>query len=220
MIRERDDKTVSKFSYITRNSIDTPMKNYQNALIENGLFEVADDKKIFAFNFLSLDEDETGDTSPISNFSNTRFAENLKIKDALKSLGRKKLAGRRAFPVCKIYLMEEDDIYNKEYIELDEVYTYSNIESIDISESRKRPSGICKIVFLDPHGILSGLNQWNKAANPIFANDSDPEIAKNTAPSQTRESENTNKFVAGTAFAQNDFAFVLSAGLKIKVKKR
>jgi hypothetical protein len=102
MLKERDDKNLSSFSYVTRNSIDTPIKDYTKALIENGMFEVSKDKKIFAFNFLSLDEDETGDTSPISNFSNTRFAENLKIKDALKSLGRKKLAGRRAFPVCKI----------------------------------------------------------------------------------------------------------------------
>ena len=172
-----------------------------------------------AYPFNDMKEDGTGDSSPYMNFSNTRYPTFSKIKDALKSLGRRKLAARRAYPVCKIYFFEEDDIYNKQYIELDEMFTYSSIESIEISDSRKRPASICKITFIDPHGILSGMNQWNKAINPSFVQSGSVQgEALNNSYGANSEVVGNASFVKDTKYEQSDLNFILNTGLKIKVK--
>jgi hypothetical protein len=181
--------------------------------------EIPQDRALAAYPFNDMQEDGTGDSSPYMNFSNTRYPTFSKMKDALKSLGRRKLAARRAFPVCKIYFFEEDDIYNKQYIELDEMYTYSSIESIEISESRKRPASICRITFIDPHGILSGMNQWNKALNPSFTQGGSVygEALGNNYGADTEVTGNAS-FIKDTKYEQSDLNFILNTGLKIKVK--
>ena len=155
-----------------------------------------------------------GDSSPYMNFSNTRYPILTKLKDAIGSINRKKLAARRAFPTVKIYFIEEDDIYNKEYIELDEVYSYSQVESVEITESRKRAASICKITFLDPHGILSGFNQFSKAADPIMMSTQ----MQGASPGQgALDTEVTSPFLRDTKYEQSDISFRLNVGLKIKV---
>ncbi|NDB87188.1 MAG: hypothetical protein EB127_31575, partial [Alphaproteobacteria bacterium] len=110
--------------------------------------------------------------------------------------------------------MEEDDLYNKDYVELDEVYTYSQIESIEITESRKRPASIAKVSFIDPHGILSGFNQWSKAANPLFTSN---RYKGREAQTYSQDTESSSPFLRGTKYEQSDINFRLQAGLKIKI---
>lgn len=166
------------------------------------------------FQFHDRHNVENGDASPYMNFSNTRYPMFSKIKDAISSIGRKKLAARRAFPTVKIYFIEEDDIYNKEYVELDEIYTYSQVESVEITESRKRAASVCKITFLDPHGILSGFNQFSKAADPIMISQ---KMQGAEGSNGALDTEVTSPFLRDTKYEQSDVSFRLNVGLKIKV---
>lgn len=166
------------------------------------------------FQFHDKHNVENGDASPYMNFSNTRYPMLTKIKDAIGSIGRKKLAARRAFPAVKIYFIEEDDIYNKEYVELDEIYTYSQVESVEITESRKRAASVCKITFLDPHGILSGFNQFSKAADPIMISQ---RMQGAEGSNGALDTEVTTPFLRDTKYEQSDVSFRLNVGLKIKV---
>jgi hypothetical protein len=152
-----------------------------------------------------------GDSSPVMQSPGLRYPIWAKIKESLRSLNRKKLAGRKAYPNVKIYFYEEDDIYNKYYFEVDEVYTYSYIESIEISESRKRPAAIAKIIFSDANGILSGSNQLSKAAN------SNEGSSTREEPSTGAE-ETLNIFLKEGKYEQNENGFSLNPGMKIKVK--
>lgn len=167
------------------------------------------------YNF--FDEDcGSGDPSIMLQFSTERYANLTRLHDGLKSIGRRKLAARRAYPVCKVYLIEEDDIYNKEYIELDEIYTYSKVERLEIADSRKRPASICRLTFVDPNGVLTGFNQFSKAANSNLI--ADNKINERRANVGTGlEFESSNSLLRGTEFEQSDVGFVLNAGMKIKV---
>jgi len=170
------------------------------------------------FNLYNFFDDDCGggDPSVLLQFSTERYANLTRLHDGLKSIGRKKLAARRAYPVCKIYLIEEDDIYNSEYVELDEIYTYSKIERLEIADSRKRPSSICRLTFVDPNGVLTGFNQFSKAANSILIGDD--KITERRANVGTGlDFESSNALVRGTEFEQSDIGFVLNAGMKIKV---
>lgn len=166
------------------------------------------------FQFHDTQNSGNGDSSPYMNFSNTRYPMLNKIKDAISSIGRKKLAARRAYPTVKIYFIEEDDIYNKEYVELDEIYTYSQVESVEITESRKRPASVCRITFLDPHGILSGFNQFTKAADPVMMSH---KMENNQRESGALDTEVNSPFLRDTKYEQSDISFRLNVGLKIKV---
>ncbi len=170
------------------------------------------------FNLYNFFDDDcgAGDPSVLLQFSTQKYANLTRLHDGLKSIGRKKLAARRAYPVCKVYLIEEDDIYNTEYVELDEIYTYSKIERLEIADSRKRPSSICRLTFVDPNGVLTGFNQFAKAANSILI--SDDKVTERLANVGTGlEFESSNALVRGTEFEQSDIGFVLNAGMKIKV---
>jgi hypothetical protein len=167
------------------------------------------------FDFHNMEDDGGGDASPIMNFSNTRYPMQQKLKEAIKSVGKRKMAGRRAYPNFKIYFIEEDDLYSKSFTDFDDFYTFSTIESLEISDSRKRPAAVAKITFLDQHGILSGFNQWTKAA--------DPQIVKKNGTDQDFDSEyalgteSANPFLKGTKYEQSDIGFKLNPGLKIKI---
>ncbi|NDB81152.1 MAG: hypothetical protein EB127_00160 [Alphaproteobacteria bacterium] len=157
-----------------------------------------------------------GDSSPYINFSNTRYPTQLKLNEAIKSVNKRKLAVRRAFPVCKVYFFDEDSNKNSHYLSLDECYSYSNIESVQITESRKRPASMCKIAFSDPNGVLSGFNQWNKALhNDLKSNKA--EEYENSFAGGSVDTESSNAFMQGTRYEQSDVSFVINAGLKIKV---
>jgi hypothetical protein len=132
----------------------------------------------------------------------------VKVANALKSINRPKLAARRAFPVVKVYFFEEDDIFSKQWMAFDEIYSYSRVESLNISDSRKRPAAICTITFSDVNGILSGFNQWNKASTGQNNGGYEESLFG---------TENKNPFTDDTSFEQNEFNFNLTPGLKIKV---
>jgi hypothetical protein len=167
------------------------------------------------YNF--FDEDcGSGDPAIMLQYSTERYANLTRLHDGLKSIGRRKLAARRAYPVCKVYLIEEDDIYNKEYIELDEIYTYSKIERLEIADSRKRPSSICRLTFVDPNGVLTGFNQFSKAANSNLIADNKINERRNNVGTGL-DFESSNALLRGTEFEQSDIGFVLNAGMKIKV---
>lgn len=174
-----------------------------------------DKDKMTAYPFKDKEDNGAGDSSPYMNFSNTRYPTLTKLFDAISSINRKKLAARRAFPVAKVYFIEEDDLYNKSYVELDDIYSYSNIESLEISDSRKRPASMARITFSDPHGILSGYNQWNAAANMNLLQPD--ERGKNDPKVNGNQIESTSPFLKGTKYEQSDSTFILNAGLKIKI---
>lgn len=166
------------------------------------------------FQFWEEDEEGSGDTSPYMNFSNSRYPTYVKLKDAIKSVNRRKMAGRRAYPVCKVYFIEEDEIYNRDTFELDEIYSYSEVESLEISDSRKRPASVAKITFLDPHGILSGFNQWAAASSPRFLQE---KTNLRFGAENQLAIESSLKGVRGSRYEQSDISFSLRAGLKIKI---
>lgn len=168
------------------------------------------------FDFKEGTDIANGDASPYLNFSNTRYPTQLKLNEAIKNVGKKKLAARRAFPVCKVYFFDEDSNKNSHYLSLDECYSYSNIESVQITESRKRPASMCKISFADPNGILSGFNQWNKALHNDLSSKKKEEYNRSFEGGSI-DTESSNSFLQGTKYEQSDFSFVINAGLKIKV---
>ena len=182
---------------------------------ENKKNNIKDQDKMTAYPFKDKEDNGAGDSSPYMNFSNTRYPTLTKLFDAISSINRKKLAARRAFPVAKVYFIEEDDLYNKSYVELDEIYSYSSIESLEISDSRKRPASMARITFSDPNGILSGYNQWNAAANMNLLQPE--ERGKNDPKVQGNQVESTSPFLKGTKYEQSDSTFILNAGLKIKI---
>jgi hypothetical protein len=167
--------------------------------------------------FFGMNGPGLGDSSPAMQTPAMRYPIWAKVKEAIMGINRKKLAARRAYPTVKIYFYDEDDLYSRYYIDLDEVYTYSCIESLDISESRKRPAAVARITFLDPNGILSGFNQFTKAANGS-PDDNKNSKNENQAPAYGVDSEAINKFLDNTKYEQNDIGFVLRSGLKIKIK--
>lgn len=132
----------------------------------------------------------------------------IKLATALKSINRPKLAARRAFPVVKVFFFEEDEIFSKQWLSFDEVFSYSKIESLNISDSRKRPAAICTITFSDVNGLLSGFNQWNKASTSM-----QPSILEADLYGQ----EDANPITADTVLEQNEYNFSIAPGLKIKV---
>jgi hypothetical protein len=168
------------------------------------------------FNFKEGVDIGNGDASPYLNFSNTRYPTQLKLNEAIRHVNKKKLAARRAFPVCKVYFFDEDSNKNSHYLSIDECYSYSNIESVQITESRKRPASMCKISFADPNGILSGFNQWNKALHNDLSSQKKEEYNASFGGGSL-DTESSNTFLQGTKFEQSDFSFVINAGLKIKV---
>jgi hypothetical protein len=156
-----------------------------------------------------------GAASPM-DFSNNRLAMYSKIKDAMKSLGTKKWLARRAFPTYKVYFIEEDSL-ETQWVQYDDMYTYGQIMSIKISDSRKRPASTCEIVFLNVNGVLDGNNQYNKA---VRENQYEP--YRNAADSQRRQrllnSEALTQQSVDTDQEQNTYGFTLEQGTKIKVK--
>jgi hypothetical protein len=169
------------------------------------------------FAFKENGDSGNGDASPYLNFSNTRYPTQLKLNEAIKSINKKKLAARRAFPVCKVYFFDEDSNKNSHYLSFDECYSYSNIESVQITESRKRPASMCKIAFSDPNGILSGFNQWNKALHNDLASQKKEELDASFGGGSIEVESDKNPFLQGTKYEQSDFSFTVNAGLKIKV---
>lgn len=155
--------------------------------------------------------------SPFMNSEYGNATYRAKLTTALANISKRKLAMRRAYPTCKIFFIEEDDVFNKNYVELDEYYSYSNVQSISISDSRKRPASVCQIVFNDPNGILSGFNQWNKALDPEIRTEG--QIARDNKISDSElQLDSSNPFLKGTKGEQSSSNFVLNAGMKIKVK--
>lgn len=175
------------------------------------------EQKELVTDFFGMNGPGLGDSSPAMQTPALRYPIWAKVKEAIMGINRKKLAARRAYPTVKIYFYDEDDLYSRYYIDLDEVYTYSCIESLDISESRKRPAAVARITFLDPNGILSGFNQFTKAANGS-PDDNRNSKNENQAPAYGVDSEAINKFLNNTKYEQNDIGFVLRSGLKIKIK--
>jgi hypothetical protein len=134
----------------------------------------------------------------------------------MKSLGTKKWLGRRAFPTYKVYFIEEDSLENQ-WVQYDDMYTYGQVMSIKVSDSRKRAASTCEIVFLNVNGVLDGNNQYNKA---VRENQYEP--FRDVADSQRRQrllnSEGLTQQSIDTEEEQNTYGFILEQGTKIKVK--
>jgi len=150
--------------------------------------------------------------SDVGQWSNSRTALYEKVRDGLRSIGTKKWVGRRAFPTFKIFIVEEDSI-EYEWISYDDLYTYDQIESIAISDSRKRPAALATIDFLNIGGILDGHNMW-KSAQSVHPNENISD-AERRSLSRRQNSENGER---GTRSEQNANGFVMEAGAKIIIK--
>jgi hypothetical protein len=162
------------------------------------------------YTYTDLDGDNSypvGMQGDYFNSSQKRSSIKTKVQEALMSVGRKKLSIQRAFPVAVAFFYDEDDIDKKDYIAFDEVYRYSAIDSIEISDSRKRPASICRVVFNDSNGILSGFNQWNKASD----------LAGLAGTGLDGGGESDSQYLVDTAYEQSDASFILSPGLKMKI---
>jgi murein DD-endopeptidase MepM/ murein hydrolase activator NlpD len=159
--------------------------------------------------------------SDIHQFSNSRIATYEKIRDALKNVNKKKWAYKKAFPTFKVFLIEEDQI-EREWIQYDDFYQYNQIQEISISDSRKRPSSVAMITFVNVGGALDGHNQWHYNTRP-GANDEYIESNPNTARRGRRYNrvlygDTTLQNAAGTNVEQNSNIFVLATGIKLKIK--
>ena len=215
-IRNGWDKTAAQTA--DPNKILTPEQKNLPQAEQDKIIETwkTNNKNYKGFNFKESVDIGNGDASPYLNFSNTRYPTQLKLNEAIRHVNKKKLAARRAFPVCKVYFFDEDSNKNSHYLSLDECYSYSNIESVQITESRKRPASMCKISFSDPNGILSGFNQWNKALHNDLSSQKKEEYDQSYGGGSL-DTESSNTFLQGTKYEQSDFSFVINAGLKIKV---
>jgi hypothetical protein len=153
----------------------------------------------------------------VGQWSNTRTALYGKVRDALRSLGRKKYVGRRAFPTFKVYFIEEDLVENGRYVawkQIDDLYVYNQVESIKINDSRKRAASTCVITFLNLGGALDGRNMWAAAQRPM----EDDTPAQRRDVNARRRSESVSVYDLDTADEQNINEFILQEGTKLKVK--
>lgn len=155
--------------------------------------------------------------SDMSQWSNNRIALYGKVRDALRSIGTKKWVARRAFPTFKIFFIEEDILDlngdHAPWIIYDDVYTYNQVESIQISDSRKRPASVATISFLNIGGVLDGNNMWHT----IQRDESGDSTERREALYRQQNAEGTLGQGEGTAMEQNAASFILEQGTKIKV---
>jgi hypothetical protein len=151
------------------------------------------------------------------NYSNNRLSLYTKVREATKGIGSKKLMMRRAIPTFKLYFIEEDNL-DTQWVQYDDTYTYNQVVSVNIVESRKRPASLCEITFLNIGGALDGHNQW-RAASDIIGSGADADtLAERLRIQESYNRETTSDQLIDTEREQSINRFILDQGTKIKVK--
>ena len=144
------------------------------------------------------------------DYSFTRDGLYYLAYEGMKDLDRKKFAMRRAFPTFKVMFVENDTLENN-WVALDDFYSYNQVQSIRIVDSRKVPASLAVIEFINVSGMLTGNDKNAKAARIYGLDRQDNEGRLSFGETQNPEYD-------GTSGEQSLVGFELKEGTRIIIK--